>query len=178
TPEDLLLLGESDAEADTAKAEASTYVFETTTQGIVNDPTLLDELFGPASTFVACGGLEDMVEIAEQLDGSLSATIHGSEQDLIDYRPLVKSLQRKAGRLIFNGFPVGIEVCHSMHHGGPYPAASHSYFTSIGTRCINRFVRPVCYQEWPDSLLPIDLQNANPRGVSRLIDGERTREEI
>ncbi len=176
--EDLLLLGESDAEADPSACQAAAYVFETTQQGLLNDPTLLDELFGPASTLVSCGKLKDMVAIAEKLEGSLSVTVHGSEADLIEYKPLLKVLQRKAGRLIFNGFPVGIEVCHSMHHGGPYPAASHSFFTSIGTRCIQRFVRPVCYQNWPNSQLPLALQSENPRGVWRMIDGERTRDEV
>ncbi|MDF1658961.1 MAG: aldehyde dehydrogenase (NADP(+)) [Verrucomicrobiales bacterium] len=176
--EDLLLLGESDAEADPSACEAAAYVFETTQQGLVNDPTLLEELFGPASTLVSCAGVDDMVAIAEKLEGSLSATVHGSEEDLIKFKPLLKVLQRKAGRLIFNGYPVGIEVCHSMHHGGPYPAASHSFFTSIGTRCIQRFVRPVCYQNWPNSQLPLALQDENPRGVWRMIDGERTRDEL
>ncbi|MEM6916601.1 MAG: hypothetical protein AAF491_08565 [Verrucomicrobiota bacterium] len=138
----------------------------------------MEELFGPASTLVSCGKLDDMVEIAEKLEGSLSITVHGSEEDLKAFQPLIKVLQRKAGRLIFNGYPVGIEVCHSMHHGGPYPAASHSYFTSIGTRCILRFVRPVCYQNWPNSQLPLALQNENPRGVWRLIDGQMTRNEV
>ncbi|MDF2378149.1 MAG: aldehyde dehydrogenase (NADP(+)) [Verrucomicrobiales bacterium] len=176
--EDLLLLGESDAEANPAACEAAAYVFETTQQGLLNDPTLLEELFGPVSTLVSCAGLDDMVAIAEKLDGSLSVTVHGTEEDLIQFKPLLKVLQRKAGRLIFNGYPVGIEVCHSMHHGGPYPAASHSFFTSIGTRCIQRFVRPVCYQNWPNSQLPLALQNENPRGVWRMIDGVRTRDEV
>jgi alpha-ketoglutaric semialdehyde dehydrogenase len=117
-----------------------------------------------------------MIAVAERLEGSLSATIHGTEEDLANHRDLVTVLQRKAGRLIFNGYPVGIEVCHSMHHGGPYPATTHSHFTSIGTRAVSRFVRPVCYQDWPDAMLPVELQNANPRGVMRMVDGERTRE--
>ncbi len=176
--EELELLGCSDTEANPAACEAAAYIYQTTQQGLLNEPTLLEELFGPVSTLVDCGGLDDLVAIAEKLDGTLSATVHGSEEDLVTYRPLLKVLQRKAGRLIFNGYPVGIEVCHSIHHGGPYPAASHSFFTSVGTRAIQRFVRPVCYQDWPDSQLPMALQNANPRGVWRLIDGERTREEI
>ncbi|MDF1825402.1 MAG: aldehyde dehydrogenase (NADP(+)) [Verrucomicrobiales bacterium] len=176
--EELLLLGESEAEADPNACEAAAYVYETTQQGLLNDPTLLEELFGPSSTLVSCGKLTDMVEIAEKLEGSLSITVHGTEADLAEFKPLLKILQRKAGRLIFNGFPVGIEVCHSMHHGGPFPAASHSFFTSIGTRCIQRFVRPVCYQNWPNSQLPLALQNENPRGVWRMIDGVMTRDEV
>jgi NADP-dependent aldehyde dehydrogenase len=171
---DLELIGKSSARPNPDACEAAAYVFQTNRQGITSDPTLLDELFGPVSTLVNCGGLEDMVAIAEKMDGSLSASVHGTEEDLVEFHPLLSVLQRKAGRLIFNGYPVGIEVCHSIHHGGPYPAASHSFFTSIGTRCIERFVRPVCYQDWPDSQLPTELQNANPLNVWRMVDGTRS----
>jgi len=176
--ENLDLLGKSKADPDPERCEAAARVYQTTQQGLVEDPTLLEELFGPVSTLVSCGELDDLVAVAEKLEGSLSATVHGSEKDLVTYRPLLKVLQRRAGRLIFNGYPTGIEVCHGMHHGGPYPATTHSHFTSIGTRCINRFVRPVCYQDWPDSQLPLALQNSNPRGVQRMVNGHRTREEI
>lgn len=176
--ESVELLGRSASEADPAKCQAAAHLFRTTQDGLLGDPTLFEELFGPVSTLVSCGSPEDMIAIAEELEGSLSATIHGTEADLADYRELVAVLQRKAGRLIFNGYPVGIEVCHSMHHGGPYPATTHSHFTSIGTRAISRFVRPVCYQDWPDSLLPMELQNANPRGVWRMLNGQRTRDGV
>ncbi|NLT70362.1 MAG: aldehyde dehydrogenase (NADP(+)) [Verrucomicrobiaceae bacterium] len=176
--ESVELLGRSAREADPAKCEAAAYLFRTTQQGLLGDPTLFEELFGPVSTLVGCGSPEDMIAIAETLDGSLSATIHGAETDLADYAGLVEVLQRKAGRLIFNGYPVGIEVCHSMHHGGPYPATTHSHFTSIGTRAIRRFIRPVCYQDWPDAMLPIELQNANPRGVWRMLNGQKTRDGV
>lgn len=178
TRESVELLGHSAIEADPAKCEAAAYLFQTTQQGLLGDPTLFNELFGPVSTLVSCGAPSDMIAIAEKLEGSLSATIHGTENDLAEYRELVTVLQRKAGRLIFNGYPVGIEVCHSMHHGGPYPATTHSHFTSIGTRAVSRFVRPVCYQDWPDTMLPMELQNANPRGIMRLLNGERTRDEL
>lgn len=173
----LELLGESGTAADPARGEAATYLFATTQEGLLADPTLFDELFGPVSTLVSCQSPSDFVAIAKRLEGSLSATIHGTEEDLADHRDLVEVLRKKVGRLIFNGYPVGLEICHSIHHGGPYPATTHSHFTSIGTRAIQRFVRPVCYQDWPDSLLPKELQNLNPRGVLRLLDGERSREE-
>ncbi len=176
--ESVELLGHSAIEADPAKCEAAAYLFRTTQQGLLGDPTLFNELFGPVSTLVSCGSPAEMTAIAEKLEGSLSATIHGTEDDLADYRELVTVLQRKAGRLIFNGYPVGIEVCHSMHHGGPYPATTHGHFTSIGTRAVSRFVRPVCYQDWPDAMLPVELQNANPRGIMRLLNGERTRDGV
>jgi len=172
---ELHLRGASATEARPEANEAAAYVFETDQEGLMRDLTLYDELFGPVSTLVSCGGIDEMVAAAEKLEGSLSATVHGSEEDLAAAAPLVSLLRRKAGRLIFNGFPVGIEVCHSMHHGGPYPATAHSFFTSIGTRCILRFVRPVCYQNWPAPLLPEALRDLNPRGLWRLVDGERTR---
>ncbi len=172
------LLAASESEAQPEKLEAAAHVFRTTQQGLVEDPTLLNELFGPVSTLVSCGSPEEIVAIADKVEGSLSATIHGTEEDLREHRDLISLLQKKTGRLIFNGFPVGLEVCHSIHHGGPYPAASHSHFTSVGTRGIDRFVRPVCYQDWPDDLLPVELQSANPSGVMRLLNGERTRDEV
>ena len=170
------LLGHSTAAPDPAKSEAAAYLFHTTQEGLLSDPPLFNELFGPVSTLVSCCDPSEMIAVAERLEGSLSATIHGTEEDLANHRDLVTVLQRKAGRLIFNGYPVGIEVCHSMHHGGPYPATTHSHFTSIGTRAVSRFVRPVCYQDWPDAMLPEELQNANPRGMMRMVNGERTRE--
>jgi len=176
--ESLDLLSRSATTASDEALEAAAHVFRTTQQGLFDDPALFDELFGPVSVFAGCGGLEDFIEVAEKLEGSLSATIHGTESDLADHRDLISVLQKKTGRLIFNGFPVGLEVCHSIHHGGPYPATTHSRFTSVGTRGIERFVRPVCYQDWPNSQLPMELQDANPRGVLRMLNGHRTRDEV
>jgi alpha-ketoglutaric semialdehyde dehydrogenase len=112
------------------------------------------------------------------LEGQLTATIHGTEDDLQKTEKLIRILERKVGRLIFNGFPTGIEVCPSMHHGGPYPATTHSFFTSIGTASILRFVRPLCYQNFPDAGLPAELRNKNERGILRLVDNAWTRDDI
>ena len=169
----LELVGQSTAAA--GRGEAAAYLFATTQEGLLADPTLYEELFGPVSTLVTCAGPEEFVEVAERLEGSLSASVHGTEEDLAEHRDLVEVLRRKVGRLIFNGYPVGLEICHSIHHGGPYPATTHAHFTSIGTRAIHRFARPVCYQDWPDSLLPPQLQESNPLGILRLVDGERRR---
>ncbi|MCB1228888.1 MAG: aldehyde dehydrogenase (NADP(+)) [Verrucomicrobiae bacterium] len=174
----LTLVGESGTPADPAKSEAACYVFETDADGLRNNPELFEEVFGPVSTVVKCPSPSDLEEFAAQLDGSLTASIHGTEEDLATYRGLIDILEKKVGRLIFNGFPTGIEVCHAMHHGGPYPATAHSYFTSIGTRCIQRFVRPLCFQGWPQSQLPEELRDDNPRGILRLVDGEYTRDAI
>ena len=116
-----------------------------------------------------------MEQIARGLPGQLTATIHGTEQDLAEHQTLIAILQQKAGRLIFNGFPTGVEVCPSMHHGGPYPAASDVHFTSVGTAAIKRFARPICFQSFPDAALPVELQNKNTRSIWRLVDGQFTK---
>ena len=135
---------------------------------LANPELFFEELFGPTSTIVSCSQADELEQMARSLEGSLTATIHGTEQDLEKHSALIRILETKVGRLIFNGFPTGIDVCDAMHHGGPYPATTHSFFTSIGTRGIYRFVRPLCYQGWPDKLLPKELQNNNPRGVRRM----------
>jgi len=174
----LALVAESDGEPRPERSEAAGFLFETDAAGLAENPSLYEELFGPVSTLVKCGAPGDLERFAEQLDGSLTASVHGTPDDLKKYSGLLSVLERKAGRLIFNGYPVGLEVCHAMHHGGPYPATCHSHFTSIGTRCIQRFVRPVCYQSWPQEALPAELRDDNPRGIWRLVDGERTRESL
>ena len=119
---------------------------------------------------------EQLLDIARGLEGHLTATIHGTPQDLADYRDLVEILERKAGRLIFNGFPTGVEVSHAMVHGGPYPATSDSRTTSVGSMAIFRFARPVCFQGFPGDALPPELQDPNPLGIWRLVEGKLTRE--
>ena len=114
-----------------------------------------------------------MLEAAVRLEGHLTATIHGTEEDLAENTDLVRILEQKAGRILFNGFPTGVEVCHSMVHGGPFPATTESRITSVGTLAINRFVRPVSYQNFPDILLPDELKNDNPLNIWRLVNGER-----
>ena len=172
---ELILTSESSQAPVPEKAEAGCYLFRTNAAGLGANPDLYEEIFGPVSTLVECAAPEEMEKFAEQLDGSLTASVHGTEDDLQTYRGLVSVLERKVGRLIFNGYPVGLEVCHSMHHGGPYPATCHSHFTSIGTRCINRFVRPVCYQNWPQSVLPPELQDDNPMGIMRMVDSVQSK---
>ncbi len=157
------------------KSEAACYLFETDSKGFYNNPELFQEVFGPVSTIVSCQSGTDLENFARQMEGSLTASVHGTEADLVAHTGLISILEEKAGRLIFNGYPVGLEVCDSIHHGGPYPASCHSHFTSIGTRCINRFVRPVCFQNWPQSCLPLELRDDNPQRIMRLVNGERTR---
>jgi NADP-dependent aldehyde dehydrogenase len=135
-----------------------------------------EEVFGPSTVVVRCHSPEEMERVARNLEGQLTATIHGTPQDLETYAPLVAILEQKAGRLIVNGYPTGVEVCPSMQHGGPYPATTDSRSTSVGTAAILRFARPVAYQAFPQFLLPRELQDANPRGIWRLVDGALTKD--
>lgn len=134
-----------------------------------------EELFGPSAVLVTASSKDQMMQIARELEGHLTATIHGTPQDLREFADLVDVLQQKVGRLIFDGFPTGVEVCPSMQHGGPYPATTDARTTSVGTAAIERFVRPICWQNCPRELLPPELQDGNLRHIWRLVDGQVVR---
>jgi 2,5-dioxopentanoate dehydrogenase len=135
-------------------------------------PHIQDEVFGPASLLVSCRNIDEMVALAEQLSGQLTASVHMEAEDVAIARRLMPVLERKAGRIIVNGFPTGVEVSYAMVHGGPYPATSDSRTTSVGAMAIERFLRPVCYQGVPEALLPVALHDANPLSLWRLRDGK------
>jgi len=122
--------------------------------------------------------MADVIQIAHTLEGHLTATIHGTEDDLRGFSDLISILESKVGRLIFNGFPTGVEVSHAMVHGGPYPATSDGRSTSVGSQAIFRFARPVCYQGFPEGSLPIEIQDANPLDIWRMVDGKLTKDAI
>jgi NADP-dependent aldehyde dehydrogenase len=145
---------------------------------LLREPELATEIFGPSALVIRYDNREELLELARSLEGQLTATLHGSERDLAEFADLVAILERKAGRLIVNGFPTGVEVCHAMVHGGPYPATSDSRATSVGTYSIYRFARPVCYQDFPGGALPDELKNQNPLGIWRMVDGEFTRDAV
>lgn len=166
--------GKSTAEAVAGRAPAM--VFNTDAKTFEQQHVLREEVFGPSTLLVNCGSTEELEKIARDLPGQLTATIHGTEEDLLAHGNLLSILREKAGRLIFNQFPTGVEVCPSMQHGGPYPATTDSRFTSVGTYAIKRFVRPVCFQNFPDSALPAELKNKNTRNIWRLLDGKLSKE--
>jgi NADP-dependent aldehyde dehydrogenase len=139
-------------------------------------PDLSAEVFGPSTLVVSCTRKEEMLEIARGLHGHLTATVHGTEEDLREYRELIEVLEQKAGRLVFNGFPTGVEVGHAMVHGGPYPATSDGQSTSVGSQAIYRFARPVCFQNFSNEVLPDELKDSNPLGIWRLKDGALTKD--
>ncbi len=147
-------------------------LFSTTAQHFLNSPNLLEEVFGPAALLIECASAEQLLAVAEYLNGQLTATLHLAEPDTELAHKLLPLLERRAGRIIVNGFPTGVEVCYAMVHGGPSPATSDSRVTSVGAMSIERFLRPVCYQDFPATLLPESLQDGNPLHLTRLIEGK------
>lgn len=165
-------LGQPAAPASGNGALAHTALFATDAETFLENRSLMEEVFGPSTLVVRCVSPAQMLAAAEKLEGQLTATIHGTVDELNAHRELVAVLQTKVGRLLCNGFPTGVEVCHSMVHGGPYPATADGRSTSVGTRAIARFLRPVCYQNFPDAALPDELKESNPLGLWRLVDGK------
>ena len=150
---------------------ASPVLLKTSARTFLKNARLGEEVFGPSSVLIACESKSQILEIAKSLNGHLTATLHGTKEELTEYRELITILERKAGRIIFNGFPTGVEVCHAMNHGGPFPATTDSRTTSVGTAAIKRFLRPVCYQNFPQEALPKALKNKNDAKIWRLVDG-------
>jgi 2,5-dioxopentanoate dehydrogenase len=168
------LVAESPKVAPVAGFAVGSALFETDATTFL-DSELDAEIFGPTTLLVRHSSREQILELAKSLDGHLTATIHGTTQDLLEFADLIAILESKVGRLVFNGFPTGVEVSHAMVHGGPYPSTSDGRSTSVGSQAIFRFTRPVCYQGFPDEALPQELRNANPLGIWRMVDGEMTR---
>jgi len=161
-----------------ANTHAAPVLMQIDAADLLANPDLSTEVFGPSALVIRYDSRDQLMELAGAVDGQLTATLHGTEADLAAFADLIAILERKAGRLIVNGFPTGVEVCHAMVHGGPYPATSDSRATSVGTYSIYRFVRPVCYQDFPQASLPVELKNGNPLGIMRLIDGRLTRDAV
>jgi alpha-ketoglutaric semialdehyde dehydrogenase len=145
-------------------------LFKTTAAEFLADPELSQELFGPSTLVVTY--TDQLLDVIAALEGQLTVTVHGSEDDLNGNQNLIRLLETKAGRLVFNGFPTGVEVGPAMVHGGPYPATSDGRSTSVGTRAIFRFTRQVCFQDFPNSALPAELREENPLGIWRMVDGK------
>ena len=168
---DVDLVAQAEASADPSRTEAAAVLASTTARTLLENPDIAEENFGPSALVVRCESREELLRVAHGLEGHLTATIHGTEDELEGYLDLVGTVQDKVGRLLFNGFPTGVEVCSSMHHGGPYPATTDAYHTSVGTAAIYRFVRPIAFQDFPQAALPAELQDGNPRAIRRLVDG-------
>jgi alpha-ketoglutaric semialdehyde dehydrogenase len=161
--------------ASDGPAATSPAVFSISLQEFVANPQLSEEIFGPTTLLVHYGSDDALLRAARELEGHLTATIHGTDEDLSHAQDLVRVLETKVGRILFNGYPTGVEVCHAMVHGGPFPSTSDGRSTSVGTMAMLRFARAVCYQDFPDAALPVELQRANPNGIMRLLNGTLTR---
>lgn len=153
-------------------------LMNTSGQVLKNNPALSEEVFGPTGIAVSASSKNEMLAIARELSGHLTATVHGTAEELTEYKELLDLLEQKAGRVVINGFPTGVEVGHAMVHGGPYPSTTDCRTTSVGTAAIYRFTRPVCYQNMPQQLLPPALQDKNILNVHRLVNGNWSTEDI
>jgi alpha-ketoglutaric semialdehyde dehydrogenase len=164
----------SSLEDNAREDRAAAAVFYSSTEAFQRDPALRGELFGPATLILSAKNRRQVFDFARSLDGHLTATVQGTPEDLNDHRDLIDILETKVGRIVFNGYPTGVEVCSSMNHSGPYPASTDARFTSVGTAAVLRFVRPVCYQNSPQHTLPLELRDDNPLGIWRLLDNHWT----
>lgn len=159
-----------------SRATPSVFLADST---LLRDPKhpLEEEVFGPVTVLVALNNLQELIELLPELSGHLTASLFAEPDELNELNeclPLLEALETRTGRVILNDYPTGVEVCHAMVHGGPYPATSDSRASSVGSLAIDRFLRPVCYQGYPDNLLPVPLRNDNPLGIIRLVNGKWT----
>jgi NADP-dependent aldehyde dehydrogenase len=157
--------------ASTGQHACQAQLFSVSAQNFQRQPQLCDEVFGACALIIQCQTPAEMIRMAAELEGQLTATVHLEPSDHAMARELIPQLELSAGRIVCNGFPTGVAVCHAMVHGGPYPSTSDGRTTSVGSAAIERFLRPVCYQDLPDDLLPDTLKAANPDNVPRLVDG-------
>ena len=141
-------------------------------QAFLNNPVLHREVFGPYSLIIRCKDMNEMTEVAKHLEGQLTSTLMATENDIKNNEELVEAVKNICGRFILNGVPTGVEVCLSMHHGGPFPATTDSRFTSVGADGIKRFARPIAFQNWPNDLLPEELKDENPLKIWRTVNNE------
>ncbi|PTN07431.1 aldehyde dehydrogenase (NADP(+)) [Mangrovibacterium marinum] len=169
-------LSESATGASTLKGRPA--VANITGADFLAKPDLVEEIFGPFSILIECADEAELMDVLKKFKGQLTGSVLGAGDDFRKFESHIRVLQEVVGRLIFNGVPTGVEVCYSMHHGGPYPSTTDSRFTSVGVDAIKRFVRPVSFQDAPDDYLPDELKNANPLNIWRRVDGELTRKTI
>lgn len=172
--EGVTVLSESTTEATVGQGRPKVVV--TAAQSFLANPMLSEEVFGPFAVLVEADSYDEVLTIARQLKGQLTITIAGTKGDIGMHRAIVEAVKDKAGRLLFNGMPTGVEVVYGMQHGGPFPSCTDPRFTSVGPDAVKRFVRPVAFQNWPDEFLPDELKNANPLGIARVVDGVSTKE--
>jgi alpha-ketoglutaric semialdehyde dehydrogenase len=158
--------------SDALPCGAQAFLYQVDAHTFLTDPALEGEIFGPTSLLVVCDDEAQMLAVAEHVEGQLTAAVHATAADRELAARLMPVLERKVGRILFNGFGTGVEVSHAMVHGGPYPSTSDSRSTSVGASAIDRFLRPVCYQDVPSYLLPESLADENPQNIPRVVNGD------
>lgn len=174
--EGLQVVGKSQTAVGTL--EAAPLVASVSAEHFLTNPHFTEEVFGPFSLAIVCSDRAQLVQVLKAFKGQLTTTIMGTESDVEEYSDVIDAQMELAGRIILNNVPTGVEVCASMVHGGPYPATTDSRFTSVGMTAIKRWVRPLCFQNFTESMLPDELKNNNPRGILRLVNNAYTRERI
>jgi alpha-ketoglutaric semialdehyde dehydrogenase len=168
------ILHSNPGDSDSRTCKVGSALYKLTAEAYLANPVWAEEAFGPSTTLVTFSNEEELIQIIEGLEGQLTGTIHGSDADITGAASAITALEHRVGRIIYGGFPTGVEVCHSMVHGGPFPSTSDGRSTSVGTMAIERFTRAFCYQSAPQSGLPAELQDANPSGILRQVNGEAT----
>lgn len=176
TEREVSLLAQS--EATGAGIEGRPMVAKVRGSDFIKKPSLAEEIFGPYSLIIECADKQELLTVVKSFKGQLTATIMGNPDDIGEYKSVISTIEEVVGRLIFNGVPTGVEVCHAMQHGGPYPASTDSRFTSVGTDAIRRFVRPVAFQDAPEPYLPEELINVNSLNIWRKVNGSFTKDSI
>ncbi len=176
--EKVTVIAEAVTPADLDKTQAQPVLFAVEAHEFITNQDLKDEVFGPSALIVLCKDEKELHAALQSLDGQLTATIHAGTGETADLTALVNILTQKAGRVLFGGFPTGVEVSAAQHHGGPFPATSDARTTSVGTAAIDRFVRPVAYQNFPNQMLPEELKNENSLKIMRLVNGDYTKEAV
>lgn len=168
--EDVHLVAESNYPSDGERQAGVATLATASAQAFLNNPVLHQEVFGPYSIVIRCNDMNEMIQIANCLEGQLTSTLMATDGDIKHNDKLVEAVKNICGRLIINGVPTGVEVCLSMHHGGPFPATTDSRFTSVGADGIKRFARPIAFQNWSNELLPDELKNENPLNIWRTVN--------
>ena len=166
------------SETDAKENQGTPTIASATGHAFLNNPVLHQEVFGPYSIVIRCKDNNEMIAVAKNLEGQLTATLMATENDISNNDEFMEAVKNICGRFILNSVPTGVEVCLSMHHGGPFPASTDSRFTSVGADGIKRFARPLCFQNWSNDLLPVELKNENPSGIWRTINNELTRSSL
>lgn len=174
--DDVHLVAESDT--DVKENEGLPTIATATGQAFLNNPVLHQEVFGPYSIIIRCKDMNEMIEVAKNLEGQLTSTLMATENDIKENDELVEAVKNICGRFILNGVPTGVEVCLSQHHGGPFPASTDSRFGAVGADGIRRFARPIAFQNWSNDLLPDELKNENLLGIWRIVNDELSKEKI